>query len=352
MSTQTNRRNFIKKFSAGVIGSGIALNTYAFAEDKPKPFIPKRKAINYNPNPNVALVKGPDRMTNMYDALKLIEDDIRKSIGDKQVVIKPNFTRVNKEEWLASTHVDNVHAILEFLKPFYKKKVIIAEGAGGAQPIDIPLSNFGYYKLHEDYDLKYYNLSNDKYSTVNLLDEHIQPMPISTSNLLLDPNSYVISAAVMKTHNLAVVTLGLKNIVLAAPMNFGDGKNERGKLHSKPMMEDPRYFNYNMFLMSQYVYPDLTLIDGFVGMEGKGPLFGDPIEVGVAIASTDTVAADRIGTDVMGHDFNNVGHLVHCANANMGVGDITKINLLGDTVASCRKNFRHTDDYDKIIQWK
>ena len=43
-------------------------------------------------------------------------------------------------------------------------------------------------------------------------------------------------------------------------------------------------------------------------MEGKGPLFGDPIEVGVAIASTDCIAADRVGTDVMGHDFDKVGH--------------------------------------------
>ena len=352
MSAQSNRRNFIKKFSAGVLGSGIALNAYAFSGNKTNVFIPERKRIKYNPNPNVALVKGKDRKTNMYNALKLIEDDVRKSIGDKQVVIKPNFTRVKKEEWLASTHVDNIQAVLEFLKPFYKKKIIIAEGAGGAEPIEIPLENFGYYKLKEDYNVEFFNLCNDDYSTVNLLNSNIQPMPISTSNLMLNPDTYVISAAVMKTHNLAVVTLGLKNIVLASPMNFGRGKNERGKLHSKPMMEDPRYFNYNMFMMSQYVYPDLTIIDGFVGMEGKGPLFGDPIEVGVAIASTDTVAADRIGTEVMGHDFSKVGHLVHCANAKMGEGDITKINLLGDTIANCRKNFRHTDDYDKIIRWQ
>jgi uncharacterized protein (DUF362 family) len=173
-----------------------------------------------------------------------------------------------------------------------------------------------------------------------------------TSNLILDPNTYIISAAVMKTHALAAVTLGLKNVVLAAPMNFGKGGNERGKLHTKPMMEDPRYFNYNHFMMSQYAYPDMVVIDGFVGMEGKGPLFGDPIDVGVAIASTDCIAADRIGTDVMGHDFNDVGHLVHCANAKMGVGDITRINVLGDQVASCKKNFKPTDEYDKIIRWK
>jgi uncharacterized protein (DUF362 family) len=351
MSAQNNRREFIKKISVGILGSGIALNSFAIPPKKPNIIIPKRKTFDYNPNPNVALVKGPDRKTNMYDALKLIEDDVKKSIGHKQVIIKPNFTRVKKEDWLASTHVDNVHAILEFLKPFYKKKVIIAEGAGGAQDIKIPLENYGYMKLKEEYDIEFYDMSQDHHTTVNLLDINIHPMPIQTSNLMLDRNNFIISAAVMKTHGLAVVTLGLKNIVLAAPMNFGEGKNERGKLHTEPMMEDPRYFNYNHFLMSEYAFPDLTVIDGFVGMEGKGPLFGDPIEVGVAIASTDTIAADRIGTDVMGHDFNNVGHLVHCANAKMGVGDINKINLLGDKVVNCRKNFKRVENWEKIIKW-
>jgi len=352
MTAPTKRRNFIKQFSLGILGSGIALNAYPFTSYPSARIFPEKKKFILNPNPNVALVKGPDRKTNMYDALKLIEEDIKQSIGNKQVVIKPNFTRVKKDEWLASTHVDNVHALLEFLKPFYKKKVIIAEGAGGAEPIDIPVENFGYRALQENYDIEFYDLSKDSHSTVNLLDINIQPMPIQTSNLMLDPNTYVISAAVMKTHNLAVVTLGLKNIVLAAPMNFGNGKNERGKLHTEPMIKDPRYFNYNHFLMSQYVYPDLTIIDGYVGMEGKGPLFGDPIDVGVAIASTDTIAADRVATDVMGHDFNNVGHLVHCANANMGVGDISKINVMGDKIIDCRTNFRRTDDWEKIIHWK
>ena len=136
MSTKTKRRDFIKKISVGVLGTGIAINAHAFGRNKSNVIVPKRKTFNYNPNPNVALVKGSDRKTNMYDALKLIEDDVKKSIGDKQVVIKPNFTRVKKEDWLASTHVDNVHAILEFLKPFYKRKVIIAEGCGGAEPIE------------------------------------------------------------------------------------------------------------------------------------------------------------------------------------------------------------------------
>ena len=351
MSTVNKRREFIKKFSAALIGSGVAVNAYASRDKSSNIIVPKRKTFNYSPHPNVALVKGSDRKTNMYDALKLIEDDVKRSIGNKQVVIKPNFTRVVKKDWVASSHVDSVRPVLEFLKPFYKKKVIIAEGCGGAQPIREPVENYGYDKLEDEYDIEFFNMSKDSYSTINLVDRNIQPMPIRTSNLTLDPNNYIISAAVMKTHNLTVVTLGLKNLVLAAPMHFANGDNDRSKLHQNPVAEDPRFINYNMFLMSQYVYPDLTIIDGFVGMEGKGPLFGPPIDVGVAIASTDTIAADRVGTEVMGHNFENVGHLVHCANAKMGEGDLTKINLLGDTISTCRKEFKRTDDWDKIRKW-
>jgi uncharacterized protein (DUF362 family) len=351
MSTQVKRRDFIRKLSAGALGAGIAMNAYGFTSNQSNLVVPKRKKIYAQSGSNVGLIKGGDRKTNMYDALKLIEEDVKRSIGNKQVVIKPNFTRVKKDEWLAATQAENVEALLEFLKPFYRKKVIIAEGCGGAEPIMEPVKNYGYDKLQEKYDIEFYDLSKDDYSVVSLMDSNIQPMPIKTSNLLMSPDTYVISAAVMKTHNLAVVTLGLKNILLAAPMNFGNGKSDRSKLHKDPVSKDPRYFNYNMFMMAQHAFPDMVIIDGFVGMEGKGPLFGDPIEVGVAIASTDCIAADRVGTEVMGHDFNDVGHLVHCANAKMGEGDLTKINVLGDTISHCRKNFRKTDDWERIRHW-
>jgi uncharacterized protein (DUF362 family) len=348
MSSQIKRRDFILRISAGVAGTGMLMSAPAIAGLSSM----KARKIFPGGSPNVALVRGHNRKTNMYDALKLIEKDIRKSINGRQVVIKPNFTLVREDQWLASTHVDNIEALLEVITPFYKRKVIIAEGTGGAEPLEVPLMNFNYLKLKEKYNVEFYDLRNDKYSMINLMDSNIQPMPIRTSSLLTDPDVYLVSAAVMKTHNLAVVTLGLKNIVLAAPMNTGEDKNDRSKLHSDPVAKDPRYFNYNMYLMAQHTYPDLVMIDGFIGMEGKGPLVGDPIEARVAIAGTDCIATDRIGTEVMGHDFNDVGHLVHCANAGMGEGDITRINVLGDKVSACRRDFRKTDDWDKIRRWK
>ena len=334
-----------------MVFAGIGFDMDSCGKKKPVGTLVNKKKTIHRPNPNVALVKGPDRKTNMYDALKLIENDIRNSIGDKQVVIKPNFTRVKKEDWLASTHVDNVEALLEFLKPIYNKKVIIAEGTGTADPLEMAIENYGYARLKEKYDVEFFDLMKDTYSTAHLIDGNIQPMPIATSSLLTSPDVYLVSAAVMKTHSLALITLGLKNILLAAPMNFGGRKNERSKLHKDPVNKDPRYFNYNMFQMAQFAYPDLAIIDGFVGMEGEGPLFGDPVEAGVAIASADCIAADRVGAEVMGHDFRQVGHLVHCANAGMGEGDITKINILGDDVSACRKYFKPTKELEKIVKW-
>lgn len=353
MPDQLKRRDFIKKVSAGIILTGAATNSFA------GPFIKSFSVLSKKNKPgntgsNVALVKGHDRKGNMFEALKLIEEDIKKSIAGKQVVIKPNFTRVEKKDWLASTQVDSVRAFLEFLKPFYKKKVIITEGTGSNVSIDVPVKNYDYLSLKEDYDVEFYDLKQDTYSTVNFVDSRIHPMPLAVSDLMMNPDIYLVSAAVMKTHGLAVVTLGLKNILMAAPMNLGKGKSNRGRLHEDwgTDIKNPKYFNYNMLLMAQKCFPDLTLIDGFTGMQGNGPLFGDPIDVGVAIASTDTIAADRVGTDVMGHNFEDVAHLVYCADAKMGEGNITKINVLGNTIAECKKNFRPADDFQYAVLWK
>ena len=123
-------------------------------------------------------------------------------------------------------------------------------------------------------------------------------------------------------------------------------------MHQEPFQENPKPFNYIMFMMSQYVRPDLALIDGLVGMEGNGPLSGDPIEMGVAVASTDFVAADRVGVELMGFDFNHVGHLVYCADAKMGEADLRKIEIAGDRISYCKKNFKPHKDFETLIKWK
>lgn len=65
------------------------------------------------------------------------------------------------------------------------------------------------------------------------------------------------------------------------------------------------------------MHPDLSVIDGFEGMEHNGPVGGKPVDHKVAVVSTDWLAADRVATELMGFDFNKVGYLSFSAKAGL-----------------------------------
>ena len=58
------------------------------------------------------------------------------------------------------------------------------------------------------------------------------------------------------------------------------------------------------------VRPSLAIIDGIVGMQGDGPIMGDPIASGVVIVSRDGVAADVTGARMMGMAPEKIGYLM------------------------------------------
>ncbi len=283
----------------------------------------------------------------MLKALEMITPQIKEGVKNRQVVIKPNFTRVERRDWLASTHVDGVSALCEALSSFYTGKIIIAEGTGPGTPLQEALESYEYTALRQRYNVEFRDLRSDKVLAAYILDHEVAPVRLRVSSLLLDPNTYLISAATMKTHSLAVVTLGLKNVVMAAPLNSGDD-SDRAKMHADAP-DNPRAFNFNLFQMATYVTPDLVAIDGFIGMEGEGPLDGSPVESKLAVASTDWLAADRIGTEVMGLDFSRIGHFRHCARAGMGEADISRIELVGDSIGNCRRTYKPPDSLKSIL---
>jgi uncharacterized protein (DUF362 family) len=285
----------------------------------------------------------------MMRALERIEPSIRRGVGDRKVVIKPNLTRVGKEDWLASTHVDSIWAICELISSFYRRKIIVAEGTGPGTPLQEALDNYGYKSLKERFNVEFVDLRSDTYSSTYITNKEIQPVPIRLSRLLTDPDTYLISAAVLKTHDLSVVTLGLKNVVMAAPMNFGPGRNDRAKMHRDNVSEDPRVFNFNLFELSRQVRPDLVTIDGFVGMEGEGPIGGDPVESNLAIAGTDWLATDRVGVEVMGFDFARIGHYRYCAEAKMGEADLARIQVPGESLGNCKRQYKAPPSMQKIM---
>ena len=339
-----NRRSFVRGVTTGVLGAGVTFQK--LQATPPVPVSSRSKSDDVS----VALVKGHDRRKNAISALEMLEAEVRKGIESKRrVVIKPNLTRVKQDEWLASTHLDSIWALCEMISSFHDKKIIIAEGTGPGTPMREAVESFNYPLLQKEFNVEFVDLRQDEYSYTYVVDKDMRPLRIRASRLLLDQNNFLISSAVLKTHALSVVTLGLKNISLAIPMNFDGKDNDRRKLHIDDVSSDPRPLNFNIYHMAQMRVPDLVTIDGFIGMEGEGPLYGDPVESKLAIAGLDWLATDRVGTEVMGFEFEKIGHYKYCSDAGMGEANLERIRILGEPIGNCIREYKRPDNYRRIL---
>jgi uncharacterized protein (DUF362 family) len=304
----------------------------------------------------VSLVAGEDRAKIAFDSLTPFKREIAAAIGNKRVVLKPNCVMTTTP--LCATHADQLEGILEFLKSIGKAhNVVLAESPANGTGM-MAFDNYGYTKVAAKYGVKLVNLDDEGFEVVQVLNQHdMQPHDVRMAKMMMDPaNNYVISAAKLKTHNLVGITLSLKNVVVGAGIkSSGPGPGGRGGRSDKPLIHGggPYGINYNLFTLSAKLHPDLAVIDGYEGMEGAGPIAGTPVSQKVAIASTDWLAADRVGVELMGVDFSKIGYLNYCLRAgNRGQGDLAKIEILGPPIKHHVKTYQLPPQWEQIIGWQ
>jgi uncharacterized protein (DUF362 family) len=207
--------------------------------------------------------------------------------------------------------------------------------------------------LLKEYNVEFADLNDRPTTTKWILSETHHPMAIEIIDTYLDPNVYLISATRLKTHNCIIATLSLKNIVMGSPINHykqkeREGRNEKPKMHSG----GNRGLSYNIFhLANMGIQPDCAVLDGVVGMEGDGPVSGTPVEQGVALASADWLAADRLGVELMGMDYSEVKYLQWCADAGMGCDDLSKIRIIGPDYKKHIIKYQLNPNIENQRQW-
>jgi uncharacterized protein (DUF362 family) len=297
------------------------------------------------------LIKGVDRRKNIYNALMAVDKDIAPALKQKKyVVIKPN--NVSTVRQLAATHADALRGILDYLSERYKGKVVIAESSAGETMSGF--ENFKYDQVRGEFkNVELVDLNEEaKYQIIPVLDADLHLKPVRLAARLLDPDAFIICSAILKTHNTVVATLSVKNMTLGAPLH--QAPKETAKWNDKRQYHGGvRQTQYDMFLTAQKMRPfwGATVIDGFEGMEGNGPGSGTPVDHRVAIASTDYIAADRIGVDAMGVDPTWMGYLLYCWQTGLGQYDTSKIDVIGENVASIVRKYRLHNDTERQIQW-
>ncbi len=343
-----SRRNFVQIAGAGLAAPGELWRAQAELAAKGMTVPSNGPAATAK----VALIRGEDRRTNVRRALEAIDEQVKAGLRQKRcVVIKPNFVSTSNQ--LAATHVDAMHGILDYLEPRFRGPVVVAESSAG-DTMD-GFDHFHYAQLaaeHRAHKVTLADLNREgRFETIPVLDADLHVATVRLAARVLDPEAFVITSAMLKTHNTVVATLSVKNMVLGSPLHSAPGElpwNDKRKYHV-----GIRQTHYNMLVTAQKLEPHwgAAVIDGFEGMEGMGPGNGTPVPSRVAIASTDFIAADRVGLEVMGINPAWVGYLNYCAQAGLGQFDLAKIEVKGAAIAEVQRKYALHPDIQRELEW-
>jgi uncharacterized protein (DUF362 family) len=346
-----------------------------------------------DPDPNrvltsrVALIHGDNRYDNILRALEQIASEVDLSTKQR-VLIKPNFVVTHKP--LAATHIDAVRAVLDFLRARYKGTILIAEGPS-FQPASEGFRCLGYEPVAQAYGATLLDLNHDEPCDVQVYDWQLRPMHLHLARSVVD-SDFRISVGPPKTHDVVIVTLSLKNMIMGAlisrfthAQSHNNGNRlDLGRLSQALWRQLPLWvrrlppaewvtframstlepsdkmkmhqsypvINLNLALIAPLVAPHLAVIDAFEAMEGNGPSEGTPVPLHLALASTDALAADTVGARLMGFDADTVGYLHYCKRIGLGCGDLEQIEIVGNAaLADCARQFKPHPAIHRQRRW-
>jgi uncharacterized protein (DUF362 family)/Pyruvate/2-oxoacid:ferredoxin oxidoreductase delta subunit len=105
-----------------------------------------------------------------------------------------------------------------------------------------------------------------------------------------------INLPVLKTHVVSAMTLSMKNPMGILP------RPDRRSMHTFGI-------DQSIVDMNRGIKPDLVIVDGSVGQDGEGPLYGDKADLQVLVAGRDSLAVDLVCCQIVGVNPRDIPHL-------------------------------------------
>jgi len=301
----------------------------------------------------VGLAQTVNRRQNIHHALDLVREEIIPKLTS-QVMLKPNF--LSSKNQLASTHVDAIRGTIDFLltTPAPPTEIIIAEGANEEYSGE-SFDNFGYRNLINEYDvpIQLYDIHQEtEWETTNIILADKSRVPVRMPRIVLECPC-TISVAVAKTHDVDVVTLALKNMIMGTLH-----KEDRVKMHGycshsdRELPREAQILNINLIRLSQYLKPNIGIIDGTTGLQGNGPGGTDSVDLNIGVASADVFSADAVTTKAMGFNPADIGLFHYASEMGIGVADLSQIEVLGTPIEDVTLSFRPREKVEFQFQWQ
>lgn len=225
-----------------------------------------------------------------------------------RVVVKPNILTAAEPQYAVSTNPEVMATLV---------KMCLECGASVVQVFDFPSGNVSaaYQKSGIEQAVTAVGGRMEKMSQLKF-----KKTPVPQGRSMKEWSIYedvftadvVINAAIAKTHNLAGLTMGMKNLMGVI--------QDRGAFHSN--------IGQRLADLNSVVRPTLTVIDAVRILARNGPTGGslsDVREMNTLIAGTDIVATDSYGATLFGKKGSDLSYVRIAAEMGLGIMDLSQV---------------------------
>ena len=279
--------------------------------------------------------------------------------GKQRIMLKPNLVA----DWTPITTKRPVIKALAKMMRSAGKEICIGEGSAAAagynhfngedfrtwkSEILDPMQQhifdtLGYTELAEDLNVPLINLHSGAMVTVPLPDGFaFKELTIHRSLAEID---MLCSVPMMKTHGLAQVTLGMKNVIGVYPGSvYG---SVRAHVHDIAAEVEPSGTAVAVVDMVRANKLGLTVIDGSTAMEGQGPSEGELLDMNVVVAGMNPLATDMVGAYLMGFEPQEVPTFTWANRIGMQPASLKEIEVRGELPNKVRRRFKRP----QVVPW-
>lgn len=300
---------------------------------------------------------------NIHNAVEKALDllgGIKEIAENKQrIMLKPNLVSSD----LRSTTKPEVIKALAVIMKDAGKEVFIGEGSAAAPGFNSTeeglyytkdpkvlnsmqqyvFDELGYTRLAKSLDVPLVNLHSGEMVNVKVPDAFVYDE--ITLHKSLSEIDMLCSVPMMKTHVLATVTLGMKNLIGLYP---GEAYcTVRSCVHNSSSEKGSPGIAFEILDMVKACTPGLVVIDGSTSMEGNGPTDGELVNTNLIIAGTNPLATDLVAAQIMGIDKSEVPTFTTAIEAGMKPTGIDEIEIRGEKISSVQLAFKKPD----IVSW-
>ncbi len=275
-----------------------------------------------------------DMARGAYELLKALAPPLKN-----RVAIKPNVTVPADGDSGIVTHPDFVVGIIDYLLEMgiSAGDIMVAEGGGSGLPphgMDEHYGQSGYTAMAQRRGVRLINLNGDERVSVQLPQAEIL-REIGIAKTVKSDDTFFINVPKYKTHNLAVTTLSMKNLMgtitpsserhlCGISREYAERQNE---ITPNGITLREEHLCRKLCDLSLASRPDLNIVDGIIGRDGTAFRHGKNIQTNLAIAGRNVVSVDAVGSYLMGFDPAGIGYLKIAAQRGLGEIDVGKIAI-------------------------